>query len=81
MTGLHARRAGFERCPDRRARGNGRAQSFALSITELPSDDDEVIEEQGARVFLETGASQLLDDKALDARVDADQIAFVVQGR
>jgi iron-sulfur cluster assembly protein len=58
--------------------GDGRA-SFELSIATVPSEDDDVIEEQGARVFLESNASNLLDDKALDARVGADrQIAFVI---
>ncbi|HEX5583104.1 hypothetical protein [Gaiella sp.] len=57
---------------------DGRA-SFELSIAAIPSEDDEVIEEQGARVFLESSASDLLDDKSLDARVGDDrQIAFVI---
>ena len=57
---------------------DGRA-SFELSIASVPGEDDEVIEEQGARVFLESNASDLLDDKALDARVGDDrQIAFVI---
>lgn len=57
---------------------DGRA-SFELSIADVPSEDDEVIEEQGARVFLESSASDLLDDKSLDARVGADkQIAFMI---
>lgn len=56
----------------------GRA-SFELSIAPMPGEDDEVIEERGARVFLETSASDLLESKALDARVDADrQIAFLI---
>ena len=56
----------------------GRA-SFELSIASVPGEDDEVIEEQGARVFLESGASDLLDDKSLDARVGSDrQIAFLI---
>jgi iron-sulfur cluster assembly protein len=57
---------------------DGRA-SFELSIAAVPGENDEVIEEQGARVFLESTASNLLDDKSLDARVDAErQIAFVI---
>jgi len=56
----------------------GRA-SFELSIASVPGEDDEVIEEQGARVFLESGASDLLGDKSLDARVGSDrQIAFLI---
>lgn len=53
--------------------------SFELSIASMPAADDEVIEEQGARVFLETTASDLLESKALDARVDDDRhVAFVI---
>jgi iron-sulfur cluster assembly protein len=56
----------------------GRA-SFELSIASVPGEDDEVIEEQGARVFLESSASDMLDDKSLDARVGSDrQIAFLI---
>jgi hypothetical protein len=35
-----------------------------------------VVEEQGARVFLEPEAAALLDDKVLDARVEQNQVAF-----
>jgi Fe-S cluster assembly iron-binding protein IscA len=53
--------------------------AFELSIASVPAEDDEVIEEEGARVFLETTASDLLESKALDARVDSDRhIAFVI---
>jgi iron-sulfur cluster assembly protein len=49
-----------------------------LSIVPLPAEDDEVIEEQGARVFLEPGAASLLDDKVLDASVEQNQVAFTI---
>lgn len=56
--------------------------SFELSIAQVPLEDDEVIEEQGARVFLESNASDILGSKELDARVDADrQIAFLIGDR
>jgi Fe-S cluster assembly iron-binding protein IscA len=37
-----------------------------------------VIEEQGARVFLEPEAASLLDDKVLDASVEHNQVAFTI---
>jgi Fe-S cluster assembly iron-binding protein IscA len=37
-----------------------------------------VIEEQGARVFLEREAASFLDDKVLDASVEQDQVAFTI---
>jgi iron-sulfur cluster assembly protein len=38
--------------------------------TEAPQPGDQVLEEDGARVFLEETAAETLDDKVLDARVD-----------
>ncbi len=56
--------------------------AFELSIASVPGEDDEVIEEKGARVFLESTTSDLLDSKALDARIDDDrQIAFLIDDR
>jgi iron-sulfur cluster assembly protein len=56
----------------------GTQANFELSVVPLPAEDDEVIEEQGARVFLEPGAASLLDDKILDASVEQDQVAFTI---
>ena len=49
-----------------------------VSIALLPAEDDEVIEEQGARVFLEQEAASLLDDKILDASVEQNRLAFAI---
>ncbi len=38
--------------------------------SESPQPGDQVLEEDGARVFLEETAAQTLDDKILDAQVD-----------
>lgn len=38
--------------------------------TEAPQPGDQVLEEDGARVFLEEIAATTLDDKVLDAQVD-----------
>ena len=38
--------------------------------TEAPQPGDQVLEEDGARVFLEETAAVTLDDKVLDATVD-----------
>jgi iron-sulfur cluster assembly protein len=42
---------------------------FQLSLAEMPLDEDEVIEENGARIFLESDAAQGLEDKILDAAI------------
>jgi iron-sulfur cluster assembly protein len=56
----------------------GTQTTFQLSVVPLPAEDDEVIEEQGARVFLEQEAASLLDDKVLDATVEQNQVAFTI---
>jgi Fe-S cluster assembly iron-binding protein IscA len=38
--------------------------------TDAPQPGDQVLEEDGARVFLEETAAVTLDDKILDAQVD-----------
>ncbi|HET8606046.1 MAG TPA: iron-sulfur cluster biosynthesis family protein [Gaiellaceae bacterium] len=60
------------------AEREGAQANFTLSVVALPAEDDEVVEEQGARVFLEPQAASLLDDKVLDASVDQSQVAFTI---
>jgi iron-sulfur cluster assembly protein len=52
--------------------------NFQLSVVSLPAEDDEVIDEEGARIFLEPEAASLLDDKVLDASVEQNQVAFTI---
>lgn len=52
--------------------------SFELSVAGTPAEDDEVVEEQGAQVFLEPSAAALLDDKRLEAQVEAGQVTFAI---
>jgi Fe-S cluster assembly iron-binding protein IscA len=56
----------------------GTQANFHLTVVPLPAEDDEVIDEQGARVFLEPEAASLLDEKVLDASVEQDQVAFTI---
>jgi iron-sulfur cluster assembly protein len=56
----------------------GTQANFQLSVVALPAEDDEVIDEQGARIFLEPEAASLLDHKVLDASVEQDQVAFKI---
>ena len=44
--------------------------ALQVTATTGPGENDEVIEIEGARVFLEPQAAIYLDDKVLDARVD-----------
>lgn len=43
---------------------------LALATASAPEPGDQVVEERGARVFLEETAAATLDDKVLDAQVD-----------
>jgi iron-sulfur cluster assembly protein len=56
----------------------GTQANFQLSVVALPGEDDEVIEEEGARVFLDPEAASLLEDKILDASIEPDQVAFTI---
>ena len=60
------------------AERSGIQTSVALSVVPLPAEDDEVIEEEGARVFLEPKAAALLEDKVLDISFEEDQVAFTI---
>ncbi|MBB4919859.1 iron-sulfur cluster biosynthesis family protein [Streptosporangium saharense] len=53
--------------------------SLTLSVVNGPETDDKVVETDGARIFLDQAAADLLDDKALDADVDeGGSVAFLV---
>jgi len=46
------------------------SQQLTLAAAESPDPNDAVVEAEGARVFLDPPAAEVLDDKVLDARVD-----------
>jgi iron-sulfur cluster assembly protein len=52
--------------------------ALAISISAAPQEGDAVVDQGGAHVFLDETAASALDDKALDARIEGDQIAFQV---
>jgi iron-sulfur cluster assembly protein len=56
----------------------GTQANLQLSVVAMPAEDDEVIEEQGVRVFLEPEAAALLDDKVLDASMVQNQVEFTI---
>ena len=56
----------------------GTQVNFQLSVVPVPAEDDEVIEEHGARVFLEPDAASFLDDKVLDAKLEQNKVAFTI---
>ena len=54
------------------------AVSFQLSVVALPGEDDEVVEDHGARLFLDQEAATVLDGKVLDARIEQNQVEFML---
>ena len=46
------------------------ASALAIAPVDAPEPGDEVVEDAGARVFLEENAAGILGDKVLDAQVD-----------
>jgi iron-sulfur cluster assembly protein len=49
-----------------------------VALAAVSAEDDEVIAEGGAHVFLESRAAEALDDKLLDARVEGGRVRFTV---
>jgi iron-sulfur cluster assembly protein len=53
--------------------------ALTLALATEPAAGDAVVEDGGARVFLEPTAGQLLDDKLLDAAIDPEgQVQFTL---
>ena len=82
VTAIRALTSQPEQSPDTGLRIMGQGEGvppFQLALAETPGDGDQVIEADGARVFLEAAAAAALADKSLDAEVD-DQggVAFSV---
>lgn len=50
---------------------DGESGTLALSL-EGPQPDDAVIEDAGARVFVERDAAEMVTDRELDAELDAE---------
>jgi iron-sulfur cluster assembly protein len=54
-------------------------QGLRVTPASTPNDGDQVMENAGARVFLDPGAAIMLEDKVLDARVEPDgAVQFLV---
>jgi iron-sulfur cluster assembly protein len=49
--------------------GTQEDRNFAISVVPGPQPGDALVESDGARIFLESRASTVLDDKVLDAQL------------
>jgi Fe-S cluster assembly iron-binding protein IscA len=57
------------------------ASELQLAVVERPVEGDEVVEEQGARVFIEDTVAGYLDDKQLDVDVVDERVRFSLGGQ
>ena len=55
------------------------AGALTLSLAATPAEDDTVLDTAGARLFLDSSATTMLDDKTLDAVKDpSGEIQFAI---
>jgi iron-sulfur cluster assembly protein len=52
--------------------------SVDITLVDEPETTDRTVEEAGARVFVDEGAAEFLQDKVLDAAVDARGVRFTI---
>ncbi|GGR72501.1 hypothetical protein GCM10010169_15580 [Micromonospora fulviviridis] len=50
------------------------AGSLSIELVEEPIQGDQVVDNQGARIFLDADAAELLNDTSVDATVDDEGI-------
>lgn len=57
----------------------GQSVELELALVEEPEALDETIEQEGATVYLDPEAAELLEDKLLDAQVAEDHVTFMLR--
>jgi Fe-S cluster assembly iron-binding protein IscA len=60
------------------AQASEQGPALALAVVDAPAESDQVVEEAGARVFVDAAVTEALDDKALDADVVEGNVRFTV---
>jgi Fe-S cluster assembly iron-binding protein IscA len=73
--------AGIRISPSGPAMNGAGAGELALTVAEEPDAGDQVIEQEGARVFVQETVAAYLDEMSLDANVIDDQVKFMIEGR
>jgi iron-sulfur cluster assembly protein len=58
--------------------GAAPAGDLELTVAAVPADGDSVIEELGARVFVQDVIADALEDKLLDANISDEQVSFAL---
>jgi iron-sulfur cluster assembly protein len=63
------------------AQVDGAAPSLSLDFAAMPQEGDTVVDEDGARIFLDETAASALDDKVLDATEHEDHVHLTVHAQ
>jgi iron-sulfur cluster assembly protein len=58
--------------------GTGPGPGLAISLTDSPPPDDEIVEGEEVAVSVEPSAAAILEDKQLEASVIGDQVSFSI---
>lgn len=59
----------------------GRSARLDLEVALGPEPGDSLVEEEGAKVFVEQNAALLLEDKVLNATLEQDNVSFSIVER
>jgi Fe-S cluster assembly iron-binding protein IscA len=70
--------AGIRIAPAVPATGPTAGRELQVTIAEEPDDNDEVIEEEDARVFVDDAVTDYLADKQLDASGHGERVGFTI---
>jgi iron-sulfur cluster assembly protein len=60
------------------AGSNGHGPALVLDVAPEPRLEDEVVDADGAQVFIDPAASQSLNGKVLDAHLEGEELQFAV---
>jgi iron-sulfur cluster assembly protein len=64
--------------PDQPATLDRSGVALQLEVASQPAEQDQVVSEGGAKIFIAPSAAPILDDKVLDVQVREDRMQFVI---
>jgi iron-sulfur cluster assembly protein len=70
--------AGLRFAPPASANGTESTASLEVTVADAPAATDSVIDEHGARIFIDREIAGDLDDKLLDASVTGEVVRFAI---
>jgi iron-sulfur cluster assembly protein len=79
IRGLMDSGAGALRIAPAAPTSNGHGPALLLELAPEPEVEDEILNADGAQVFVDPGVVPTLEDKVLDAHVDGEQLEFAVR--